>query len=178
MIRLRAEEDWPIGIGDFGDIDVAARIQRDAVRGDELAQSLADRLSAEMGQDFPLRGHNREPRPEIGYALGERRHSLRAELADHRDRLFAPRDEETAGAHEIVPLGLIFAVAVEDLHAMIFAIGDVDPALVIAGDIVDEIELPRIGPRLAPGEQQFTVRRILVNAGVGIAVRDVDIALR
>ena len=37
VIRLSAKEDWPIGIGDFGDIDVAARIQRDAVGGDELA---------------------------------------------------------------------------------------------------------------------------------------------
>ena len=37
VTRLSAKEDWPIGIGDFGDIDVSARIQRDAVRGDELA---------------------------------------------------------------------------------------------------------------------------------------------
>ena len=56
---------------------------------------------------------------------------------------------------------LEFAVAVKDLHAMIFAIGDVDPTLVVAGDIVDEIELPRIGTRLAPGEQQFAVKGIL-----------------
>ena len=55
VIRLRAKEDWPIGVGDFGDIDVAARIQRDAVGCDELAQPLANRLSAEMGQSFPLR---------------------------------------------------------------------------------------------------------------------------
>ena len=45
-----------------------------------------------------------------------------------------------------MPLRLKFAVAVEDLHAMIFAIGDVDPTLVVAGDIVDEIELPRSVP--------------------------------
>ena len=69
-----------------------------------------------------------------------------------------------------MPLRLVFAVAVKDLHAMIFAIGDVDPTLVVAGDIVDEIELPRIGTRFAPGEQEFAVGRILVNAGVGIAV--------
>ena len=61
---------------------------------------------------------------------------------------------------------------------MIFAIGDVDPILVVAGDIVDEIELPGIGTRLAPGEQQFAVKGILVYAGVGIAVGDVDITLR
>ena len=77
-----------------------------------------------------------------------------------------------------MPLRLEFAVAVKDLHAMIFAIGDVDPTLVVAGDIVDEIELPRIGTRLSPREKQFAVRRILVNAGVGIAVGDVDITLR
>jgi hypothetical protein len=61
---------------------------------------------------------------------------------------------------------------------MVFPVGDVDPALVVAGNVVDEVELPRIGPRLAPGEQQFAVRRILVNARIGIAVGDVDIALR
>ena len=71
-----------------------------------------------------------------------------------RDRLLAPSDEKAAGAHKIVPLRLVFAVAVKDLHAMIFAIGDVDPTLIIAGDIVDEIELPRIGTRLAPGQQE------------------------
>ena len=43
------------GVRDFGDIDVPARIQRDAVGSDEVAQSLADRLSAEMGQHFPFR---------------------------------------------------------------------------------------------------------------------------
>ena len=143
-----------------------------------MAQSLANRLGTKVSQGFPPPGDNREPRPEIGNALGERGHSFRAEFTDHRDRLPSPRDEQAARAHEIVPLRLIFAVAVEDLNAVIFPIGDVDPALVIAGDIVDEIELPRVGPRLAPGEQQFTVRRILVNAGIGIAIRDVDIALR
>jgi hypothetical protein len=61
---------------------------------------------------------------------------------------------------------------------MIFAIGDIDPALVVAGNIVDQIELSRIGARLAPGEQQLAVWRILVNAGVGIAVGNVDVALR
>ena len=49
VIWLRAKENWPIGVGDFRDIDVTARIQRDAVGSDELAQSLADRLGAEMG---------------------------------------------------------------------------------------------------------------------------------
>jgi hypothetical protein len=40
---------------------------------------------------------------------------------------------------------------------MILAIGDVDPALVVAGNIVDQVELSRIGARLPPGEQQLAV---------------------
>ena len=116
--------------------------------------------------------------PRLGTPLVSEAAVSGPSLAYHRDRLLPPSDEQAAGAHEIVPLRLEFAVAVKDLHAMIFAVSDVDPTLVVTGDIVDEIELPRIGTRLAPGEQEFTVRRILVNAGVGIAVGDVDIALR
>jgi hypothetical protein len=36
---------------------------------------------------------------------------------------------------------------------MIFTIGYVNPALVVTGNVVDEIELSRIGAGLAPGEQ-------------------------
>jgi hypothetical protein len=61
---------------------------------------------------------------------------------------------------------------------MVFPVGDIDPALIVAGDVVDGVELPRIGPRLAPGEQQFTVRRILVNARIGIAVLPLRRSLR
>jgi len=48
MVRLFAEKLRPIGVGDLGHVDVAAGIDRDAVRRDELAWSLAERLSAEM----------------------------------------------------------------------------------------------------------------------------------
>ena len=38
VIGLRPKENWLRGIGRFRDVDVAARIQRYAMRGDELAQ--------------------------------------------------------------------------------------------------------------------------------------------
>jgi hypothetical protein len=53
-----------------------------------------------------------------------------------------------------VPLGLVFAVAVEHLHAMVLAVGDIDQAVVVAGDVVHEVELARAGARLAPRGQQ------------------------
>ena len=53
-----------------------------------------------------------------------------------------------------MPLGLVFAVAVEHLHAMVLAVGDIDQAVVVAGDVVHEVELARAGARLAPRGQQ------------------------
>jgi hypothetical protein len=51
---------------------------------------------------------------------------------------------------EVVPLRLPFAVAVEDLDAMVLAIGDIEPAVRVAADIVRNVELAGIGAGLAP----------------------------
>ena len=59
MLGLLAVQDRPIGVGDLGDIDVTARIDRDAVWRDELARAFAYRLRAEVGKDLALVGHDR-----------------------------------------------------------------------------------------------------------------------
>jgi hypothetical protein len=76
-----------------------------------------------------------------------------------------------------VPLGLVFAVAVEHLHALVLPVGDIDQAVVVAGDVVHEVELARAGPRFAPREQQFSIGRVFVDPGILVAVGDVDVAL-
>ena len=70
------------------------------------------------------------------------------------------------------------AIAVEHPHAVVLAVGDIDPTIGIGADVVDDVELPRIGAGLAPGQEQFAVRRIFVDAGVAVAVGHVDLALR
>ena len=93
-------------------------------------------------------------------------------------RLLAAAAMQRAGPVQIVPLGLVFAVAVEHLHAMVLAVGDIDPAVGIGGDVVDDVELAGIGARLAPGLQQLAVGRVFVDAGIAVTVRDVNLALR
>jgi hypothetical protein len=100
------------------------------------------------------------PSAEIGHAAGQRGDSLRAKLADDGEGILAPRDEQAAGPHQIVPLRLVFAVAVEYLHTMVLPVRDIDPAIVIAGDVMDQVELAGGGSGLAPGEQQLAVRRV------------------
>ena len=92
--------------------------------------------------------------------------------------LAAAATAQRARPVQIVPLRLVFAVAVEHLHAMVLAVGDIDPAVGVGGDIVHDVELAGIGAGLAPAFDQLAVRRVFVHAGIAIAVGDVDLALR
>ncbi len=133
-------------------------------------------LAAEAGDAVALGVDDREPRAEIGHLAVDRK--TRAEFADDERRLLAAAAAQRAGPVQIVPLRLVFAVAVEHLHAVVLAVGDIDPAVVIGGDIVDDVELAGIGAGLAPGFQELAVRRIFVDAGIAVAVGDIDLALR
>ena len=61
------------------------------------------------------------------------------------------RSGTSAGPVHVVPLRLVFAVAVEDLDPVVLAVRDIDPAVGIAGDVMGDVELAGIGAGLAPG---------------------------
>lgn len=79
---------------------------------------------------------------------------------------------------QVVPLRLVFAVAVEYLDAVVLAVGNIDEAVGVGCNIVDDVELAGIGAGFAPGLQQLAVGRIFVDAGIAVAVRDVNLSLR
>src|SRR5260221_5417938 len=133
---------------DLADIDVAARIDGDAVRGDELAEFDPGMERAEPGEDLALVADDAEARPEIGHVAVDR--LVGAELADIAQRLLAARHVEPARTVQVVPLRLVSSVAVEDLDAVVLAAGDIEPAVRIAADIVDDVELAGIRVGLAP----------------------------
>jgi hypothetical protein len=41
---------------------------------------------------------------------------------------------------------------------MVLPVRDIDPAIIVAGDVTDEVELAGGGSRLAPGEQYLWTR--------------------
>src|SRR5436190_911185 len=57
---------------------------------------------------------------------------------------------EAAGPVQVVPLRLVFTVAVEHLHTVVLAVGDINPAIRVGADVVDDVELAGIGAGLAP----------------------------
>src|SRR6516162_8116881 len=92
-------------------------------------------------------------------------------LADIDERVAAGRHAHAVRPMQIVPLGLELAVAVEHLDAVVLAVGNVDPTVGVAADVVRNVELAGVGPRLAPRHQQLAVRGVFVNPRVAVAVR-------
>src|SRR5450755_1176269 len=140
----------PVGDADFAEIDVALRIQCDAVRCKEFAGLKAGTiLAAEPCNALSLGIDDGQARAQI-WRLQVDRHA-RTQLADNEIRLPAAAAMQRAGPMQIIPLRLVFAVAVEHLHAVVLAVGDIDPAVLVGCDVVDDVELARIGAGLAPG---------------------------
>ena len=69
------------------------------------------------------------------------------------------------------------AVAVEDLHPVALAVRDVDPIVFVDREVVRDHELPDVDARLAPGQLQFALGRVAVDARVAVAVADEDRAV-
>src|ERR1700730_17731983 len=118
------------------------------MRADEPGRPEARMRIAESAQQLALVVEDTNPRPEVR-ALQINRHR-RAELADIADRVPGIVHVEAAGAMQIVPLRLVLSVAVEHLDAMVLAIGDINPAVGVGADVVDDVEFARAGAGPAP----------------------------
>src|SRR5215510_9636874 len=168
----------PVRIADLADINVALAVHGEAVRREEAA-GLQPRpvLAAEAGDYAALLVDDGEPRAEVGVAAVDRH--ARTQLTDDEVGIVpaARAAVERTGPVHVVPLQLVPAVAVEYLHAVVLAVGDVDPAVVVGGDVVGDVELAGIGAGGAPAHQVFAVGRVLVDAGIAVAVGNVDLAL-
>src|SRR5947209_9019534 len=107
---------------------------------------------AEAGHELALVGVDADPRAALR-DIDIDRH-VGTDLADiEARRAGAGFHAQARGAVHVVPLRLVFAVAVEYLDAVVLAVGDIDPAVGVAADVVGDVELTGIGAGLAPGEQ-------------------------
>src|SRR5215831_2624013 len=132
----------------FADIYVALAIDGDAVRRSELPRQDAAWCLAKPRQDLALQRMDADARPYIrpvAVAL-----ALWPALADVAEQVIPAPQAHAVWTVEVIPLCLPFAVRVEHLHAVVLAVGDVNPALGIAADVVRNVELAGIGARLAP----------------------------
>src|SRR5207245_8207218 len=110
--------------GNLRDVDVAARVGDHAMRSDELARCLARELTPEARDLLSLGVQHRDARAEIGHGFVDRQGM--PELAHVESAaVLCAINEEPAGSVEIIPLSLVLTPAVEDLDAMVLAIGHI-----------------------------------------------------
>src|SRR6516164_6022339 len=64
-----------------------------------------------------------------------------AAFADIEERIAAGRHAHAVRPMQIVPLDLELAVSVEHLDPMVLAVGDIEPPVRVAADVVGNIEL-------------------------------------
>src|SRR5262249_1467616 len=110
----------PIGPRYFANIKVAVAVNRKPVRRQEFGRAKAGTKPAQSGNTLAAIIDDGHPRAEIGHIAVDRLH--RAEFADVANGALAGRHEQAARPMQVVPLGLVFAVAIEHLHAMVLAI--------------------------------------------------------
>src|SRR5205814_1808442 len=82
-----------------------------------------------------------------------------AELADDEFLARAPAAPQRAGPVHVDPLRLIAAFAVEHLHAVVLAVGDVHPALGVGEDVV-RVDVQPVGAgdyAFAPGAEEISL---------------------
>src|SRR6266850_132628 len=160
----------PVGVRHLPHVDVAARVHGQAVRRDELAGLEPGRPIAEPRQQVALGAVDAHARADVRHVDVDS-HAA-ADLADVEAR-GAAVEEEAGGPVHVDPLRLELPPAVEDLDAMVLAVGHVHPALGVTRDVVRDVELPRVGAGLAPRAEQLAVGRVSVDARVAVAVGDV-----
>src|SRR5689334_10606797 len=141
----------PICPGDLADVNIAARIHREAVRRDELAGGGSADLVTEAADELSTVVDDAHSRSEIRNVAIDR--LRRAEFANVADRLMGMGHVEPARAVQVVPLRLVSSVTVKDLNAMVLAVRDIDPAVRVAADIMHDVELTLAAARLTPGHQ-------------------------
>ena len=132
----------------LADIDIASRVDSESMRRQELSELGSGRCLTKPADQLALIIDNADARAEVGDITADR--GRRADLADIKDRFVAVRQAQPARTVQVLPLCLELALAVEDLDAVVLAVGYVDPAIGITADVMHDVELAGIGTRLTP----------------------------
>src|SRR5215471_1248151 len=152
----------------FADVEFGGGAAVHRVHGAELLEEFAG--FAKAAQDFAVELHLVDLAVvEIAGVVG---------IGAEEIRVSTGRDADSPRRADARDLGLERAFAIEDLDALIAAVGDVDVVLRVGGDGQWEVELPGICATGAPALEVLAVRVHLGDACVAVAVGDVNVAGR
>ena len=133
------------GIGDVTDVQIAARVYRDAVWGDELRRPFALFRFANAGLQLSMQIVDTDPMPEARCVV-DPTHAI--QFPNKKVTLMVQTD--AIWSMDIIPHRHELAVGIEYLDAMRLAIGDVDVLIAIDHHVMRPNELAGIDARFTP----------------------------
>src|SRR5262249_42542144 len=168
------------GEGDLGNVEIAVRIDPQPVRREEAARRTgivgvppaSEQLAVAIEDTDTAAGSAGLRGPGAGPAA-----SAATQLGDV-DPAVPSIDEHLARPGQVGPLVLKLALRGEELQPAVLAIGDEDGAILVDGQAVRNLEMAGFAPRFPPRLPQATIGREAMNAGIAVAVADVQIAGR
>src|SRR5438552_4516970 len=108
------------------------------MRREKFAELGSGRRLTKTANQLPLMIDDADTRAEVGDVPADR--GGRTDLADIKNRLVAVWHAQPARTMQVLPLCLEPAVAVEHLDAVVLAVSDIDPAVGVTTDVVNDVE--------------------------------------
>jgi hypothetical protein len=99
-------------------------------------------------EEIAFQREHAHPGPDVRHGRVDR--EMAGQFADEDASTVPAVDVNRAGPVEVVDLRLVVSLRVEHLDAMVLPVRHVHEALGVRGDVVGDVEAPRIGARLAP----------------------------
>jgi len=127
--RRFGEQHRPAGDSNLRNVHVTHRVYSYPMGRHELTLFEAGTLAANARELQSVVGDDRNSGAEIGRVPVHAHH--RTELTNVAMGALSARHEHGRGAVQIVPLGLIAAIAVKDLDPMVLPIDHIDPAIIV-----------------------------------------------
>lgn len=163
----------------FRDVNVAAAIDPDAMRGEEVARRAGIPAASPARSEFPAWAENAHaPARSVGVGSGRPRPHSRAETQFRHVDIAPAVDENLTRPGDVGPLGQVVAVRREKLDSAILTIRDVDYPPSIHGDAMRHMKFAGTAAWLPPAEDEPPIRGKLVNSRVAVTVADVDFSMR
>ena len=144
------------------------------MRRDEVPGVQALRAVANPGHQLSVGIVNAHPRPEAVPLVVSA--DCRAQLPDV-DQPGCLIYVQSARSCHVHPLVQEVPVRIENLDPVVLPVRQVDPSVAAGADVVGNVELARSVARFAPREQQASIRAVLVNPCVPVAVGHEEIAV-
>ncbi len=167
----------PNRVGNLRHVDVATGVGTNSVGGDEVPRSGTLTLVSKTDQHPAAHIHDCDPAGFILLDLPAPIGALSRDPPQLRNIDQAVPDAEAGGSLHVCPLFDELPRQAENLDSIVFPVSHENALVGKHPDVVGQVELTGAGTGFAPGLNQFPVGGEMMDAGIAITVRNIQVAV-